>query len=218
MKSITYFLLIAAGLFFAAPAFSQKDAKAKELLDKTSVVLNQSGGMSASFTVNVNDITNKIKQSFEGQIFMKGAKFFLSTPDQEVYFDGKTQWTYDKNIQEVSILEPQPQDIQTLNPVSVFDLYKTDCNYKFKGEKINAQKGKVQEISLFPAKAKEDIKQIDIQINPGDGMPVYFLIIYNDKSEYRIYIDKYQTQLNLPDSQFVFDATKYPNANINDLR
>ena len=218
MKSLTYFLFVAVGLFFTAPAFSQKDAKAKELLDKTSVVFNQSGGMSVSFTVNVNDEANKIKQSFEGQIFLKGAKFFLSTPDQEVYFDGKTQWTYDKNVQEVSILEPQPQDIQTLNPVSVFDLYKTDCNYKYKGEKINAQKGKVQEVSLFPTNAKEDMKQIDIQINPNDSMPVCFLITYNDKSEYRIYIDKYQTKLNLPDSQFVFDSKKYPNADVNDLR
>jgi len=220
MKSITYLLLIVTGLFFSAPAFTQKekDPKAKELLDQTSVVLNQSGGMSASFTVNVNDITNKIKQSFEGQIFMKGAKFFLSTPDQEVYFDGKTQWTYDKNIQEVSILEPKPQDIQTLNPVSVFDLYKTNCNYKYKGEKTDSQKGKVQEISLFPTNLKEDIKQIDIQISSTDWMPVFFLMIYNDKSEYRIYINKYQTKLNLPDSQFVFDTKKYPNADINDLR
>jgi len=218
MKSITYLLFIVTGLFFTTPAFTQKDAKAKELLDQTSATLSQSGGMSVSFTVNVNDITNKIKQSFEGQISLKGAKFYLSTPDQEVYYDGKTQWTYDKNIEEVSILEPQPQDIQTLNPVSVFDLYKTNCNYKYKGEKIDNQKRKVQEVSLLPTNAKEDIKQVDIQINPGDSMPVFFLITYNDRSEYRIYIDKYQTKLNLPDSRFVFDTKKYPNVNVNDLR
>ena len=218
MKSITYLLLVATGLFFTAPAFSQKETKAKELLDQTSAAINQSGGMSVSFTVNVNDIANKIKQSFEGQISLKGAKFYLSTPDQEVYYDGKTQWTYDKNIGEVSILEPKPQDIQTLNPVSVFDLYKTDCNYKYKGEKTDIKNRKVQEVSLFPTNAKEDIKQVDIQINLSDSMPVFFLITYNDKSEYRIYIDKYQTKLNLPDSQFVFDMKKYPNADLNDLR
>jgi len=218
MKLITCLLFIVIGLFFTAPAFTQKDAKAKELLDKTSATLSQSGGMSVSFTVNVNDIANKIKQSFEGQISLIGAKFFLTTPDQEVYYDGKTQWTYDKNIGEVSILEPQPQDIQTLNPVSVFDLYKTNCNYKYKGEKIDNQKRKVQEVSLLPTNVKEDIKQVDIQINPSDSMPVFFLITYNDKSEYRIYIDKYQTKLNLPDSRFVFDTKKYPNVDVNDLR
>jgi len=218
MKSKTCLLFIVTGLFFTASAFAQKDAKAKELLDQTSAALSQAGGMSVSFTVNVNDEANKIKQSFEGQISLKGNKFYLSTPDQEVYYDGKTQWTYDKNIGEVSILEPQPQDIQTLNPVSVFDLYKTNCNYKYKGEKIDNQKRKVQEISLLPTNVKEDIKQVDIQINQSDSTPVFFLITYYDKSEYRIYIDKYQTKLNLPDSKFVFDTKKYPDADVNDLR
>ena len=219
MKSITCLLLIMTGLFIeTAPALAQKDAKAKELLDKTSAFFSQSGGMSSSFTVNVNDDVNKIKQSFEGQIVVKGEKFFLSTPDQEVYFDGKTQWTYDKNISEVSILEPKPQDIQTLNPVSVFELYKTDCTYKYKGEKTDSQKRKVQEVSLFPTNSKIDIKQVDIQINPSDSMPVFFYIVYKDKAELRIYIDKYQTKLNLPDSRFVYDAKKYPNVEVNDLR
>jgi len=218
MKSITNLLIILTGLFFAAPAFSQKDTKAKELLDKSSATLNQPEGVSFSFTMNINDETNKIKQSFEGQLLLKGAKFYLDIPDQSVYFDGKTQWTYNKTVQEVSILEPQPQDVQALNPISVFELYKTDCDYKYKGEKIDIQKRKVQEISLFPKNVKEDVKQVDIQINSSDAMPVFFFIIYNDKSEYRIYINKYQTQLSLPDSQFVFDTKKFPNVDVNDLR
>jgi len=218
MKSITNLLVIVAGLFLSAPAFSQKDAKAKDLLDKTSAMLNQSAGISASFTININDDVNKIKQSFDGQILLKGEKFFYDTPDQTVYFDGKTQWVYNKSVEEVSILEPQPQDIQSLNPIAVFGLYKTNCGYKYKGEKIDIQKRKVQEISLFPQDKKEDIAQIDIQINPADNMPVSFRIIYKNKSEYRIYINKYQTRQNLSDSQFVFDKNKYPKAEVNDLR
>jgi outer membrane lipoprotein-sorting protein len=200
------------------PAFAQKDAKAKEILDKTSAMLNQSGGLSVDFTLNINDEINKVKQSFEGKIDVKGEKFYLETPDQAVYFDGKTQWSYIKAVDEVTILEPQPQEIRTLNPVSVFDLYKINCNYKYKGEKTGAQKRKVQEISLFPKDKKEEIKQVDIQINPSDGMPVYFYVVYKNKQEFRIYVDKYQTKLNLPDSRFVFDKKKYPKAEINDLR
>jgi len=220
MKSIDklFFTAILLGIFAASPAFAQKDTKAKEILDKTSAALNQAGGLSASFTVNINDEINKIKQSFAGQILVKGEKFYLETPDQAVYFDGKTQWSLAKSINEVSILEPQSQDVQTLNPVSVFDLYKTGCDYKYKGEKVNTQKQKVQEISLFLKNNKDGIKQVDIQINPNTAMPVFFLIINKDKSQYRIYINKYQTQLNLPDSQFVFDKKKYPQAEMNDLR
>ena len=217
MKSKINLLLIVIGLFVTVSAFTQKDAKAKELLDKTSAVLNQSGGLSANFTININNDANQIKQSFEGQLFLKENKFFFDTPEQAAYFDGKTQWVYNKNMEEVSILEPQPQDVQTLNPASVLSLYKKDCNYKYKGEKTDIKKRKVKEISLYP-KNKDDITQIDIQINPADSMPVYFRIVYKNNMEFRIYINKYRTNLNLPDSQFVFDTKKYPNAEVNDLR
>jgi len=206
------------GFLLAMPAFAQKDKKAKEILDKASAVINQAGGLSVSFTVNINDEVNNIKQSFEGQMFMKGSKFYFDTSEQTVYFDGKTQWVYNKSFEEVSIVEPQPQDIQALNPVAVFELYKTDCDYKYKGEKTDIQKRKVQEISLFPKDKKADIKQVDLHINTSDYMPVFFHVIYKNKLEYRIYINKYQTKLNLQNSQFVFDFKKYPNVEVNDLR
>ena len=218
MKSKTVLLLFIIGFLLSAPASAQKDSKAKEILDKTSVLLNQSGGISASFTININDAVNNIKESFEGQMFLKGAKFFFDAPEQTVYFDGKTQWVYNKSFDEVSILEPQPQDLKAMNPVLVFELYKTDCDYKYKGEKTDIQKRKVHEISLFPKNKKEEIKQVDMQINPVDNMPVFIQITYNNNMEFRIYITKYQTKLDLPDSQFVFDKSKFPNVEINDLR
>jgi len=217
-KSLYCLLFVLIGLFLSAPAFSQKDAKAKDLLDKSSTMLNQSGGISASFSVNINDEANKMRQSFEGQMLLNRAKFFFDTPDQTIYFDGKTQWVYNKAINEVSIIEPQPQDIQALNPISVFELYKTDCDYKYNGEKNDIKKRKVHEISLLPKDKKEEIKQVNLQINPTDYMPVFFHIIYKNKMQFQVYINKYQTKLNLPDSQFVFDKSKFPDADINDLR
>ena len=218
MRSITKLLILLTGLFLTAPLFAQKDAKAKELLDKSSAALNQPGGLSASFTININDEVNQIKQSFEGQMFLDGAKFFFDTPDRIVYFDGKTQWVYNKVFEEVSIIEPKPQDLQALNPILFLELYKTDCDYKYNGEKNDIQKRKVHEISLFPKDKKEEIKQVDLQINPTDFMPLFFHIIYKNNMDFRIYINKYQTKLNFPESQFVFDKNKYPEAEVNDLR
>ena len=54
MKSIfkLFFPALLLGISTAFPTFAQKDAKAKELLDKSSVMLNQSGGISAYFIIN----------------------------------------------------------------------------------------------------------------------------------------------------------------------
>lgn len=207
-------LIACTGLFTFASA--QKDAKARELLDKSSAVLSQAGDVYAYFTMNIKDGINKTSQSFDGTIQMKENKFKIDTPDQNIYFDGKTQWVYQKSYEEVNISEPAADEIQALNPKSIFAIYKKNCNYKYAGSKTDIKMRKVQEISIFPYKG--EIAQIDVQISDTDSFPVMFHIFYKNKIENIIYINKYQTKQNFSDSQFVFDKKQYPNAEVIDLR
>lgn len=203
-------------LGFFMPAMAQKDAKAKEVLDKSSASLAQAGDISAYFTLNVKDEMNKTSQAFDGTILMKGNKFKIDTPDQNIYFDGKTQWTYQKSYEEVNITQPAGEEIQALNPKSIFAIYKKNCNYKYAGTKTDIKMRKVQEVTLLPKNG--EISQITIQINSTDYFPVLFHLFYKNKIENIIYINKYQTKQNFSDSQFVFDGKQYPDAEIIDLR
>ncbi|MDR1632681.1 MAG: hypothetical protein LBR97_07365 [Dysgonamonadaceae bacterium] len=214
MKKIITILVLSTALF--TPAMSQKDAKAKELLDKSSVALEQAGDVSAYFTLNIKDEINKASQAFDGTILMKGNKFKIDTPDQNIYFDGKTQWIYRKSYEEVNVTQPASEEIQALNPKSIFAIYKKNCNYKYVGTKTDIKMRKVQEVNIFPQKG--EISQITIQINTTDYFPVSFHIFYKNKIENIIYINKYQTKQNFSDSQFVFDNTQYPDVEIIDLR
>jgi outer membrane lipoprotein-sorting protein len=195
---------------------AQKDAKAKDLLDKSAATLAQSGDISACFTLNIKDKMNKTNHAFDGTILMKGNKFKIDTPDQNIYFDGKTQWIYQKSYEEVNITQPAGGEMQALNPKSIFAICKKIGNYKYVGTKTDIKMRKVQEISIFPQKG--DISQITVQINNTDYFPVSFHIFYKNKIENRIYINKYKTKQNFSDSRFVFDSKQYPDAEIIDLR
>jgi outer membrane lipoprotein-sorting protein len=194
----------------------KKDAKAKELLDKSSSALSSAGDVYAYFTMNIKDEINKNGQGFDGTIHMKGNKFKINTPDRDIYFDGKTQWVYQKSYDEVNVSEPDDEEIQALNPKSIFAVYKKNCNYKYIGSKTDIKMRKVQEVNLFPQKG--EITQINIQISDADYLPVLFHIFYKSKIENIIYINKYQTKQHFSDSQFVFDSKQYPDAEIIDLR
>ena len=206
-------LIVCFGFFTFATA--QKDVKARELLDKSSAALAQAGDIQAYFTLNIKDGINKTSQSFEGIIQMRGNKFKIDTPDQTIYFDGKTQWVYQKSYEEVNISEPTKDEIQALNPKSIFSIYK-DSNYKYIGSKTDIKMRKVEEVSIFPPKG--EITRIDVQISNVDYFPVMFHIFYKNKIENIISINKYQTNQNFSDNLFVFDEKQYPNVNINDLR
>jgi outer membrane lipoprotein-sorting protein len=214
MKRIIIILITCAGFFTFALA--QKDAKANELLDKTSAVLSQPGDIYAYFTLNVIDQINNVRQSFDGSIQMKGNKFKIDTPDQDIYFDGKTQWYFQKLYEEVTITEPTKDEIQALNPKSLFSLYQKNSNYKYVGTKTDPKMRKVHEVTILPPKG--EITQITVHINDADNFPVMFHIFYKNKIENIIYINKYQTKQNFSDGLFVFDNKQFPDVEIIDLR
>lgn len=209
------FLLIT--LSFSISSFSQKDSKAKDILDKSSKAYEQAGNMSVYFTINVKEPASKTSQSFNGQLFLKGTKLRLSDPDAEIWFDGKTQWVYMTGTQEVNISEPAEKEIQSINPVVIFNMYKKNCNYKFISEKTDIKNRNVYEVELFP-QGKSEMTRIIVQINKTDNMPVFFHVYYKSKVENLIYINKYSIMQNHPDSLFIFDKTKYPDVEIIDLR
>ena len=216
MKKILFIIAVISAL--SIQAFAQKDAKAKEILDLASQKYAEAGALTVSFTMDVNDVKAKTTYSFDGTIQMKGSKFYFSTPDKDSWFDGKTQWVYDKDSEEVNISEPSEEEVQMINPSVIFDLYKKGSNYKYTGEKKDIKQRNVYEIELTPNNKKGEIQKIILQVNKEDYMPVTFTIFYKKNLQNIIYINSYKTKQTLPDANFVFDKKKYPDVEIIDLR
>ncbi|MDR1762801.1 MAG: outer-membrane lipoprotein carrier protein LolA [Dysgonamonadaceae bacterium] len=194
------------------------EAKAKDILDKSSAMLSSANGITAGFVFNLKDKSLKHTESFEGKISIKSDKFFIETPDRDFYFNGKTQWVHDKAVAEVSILEPKPEEIQALNPLLLFSSYKTGWTYAFLGDKTDVKSRKVKEISLVPKSSKADIKKILMQVSATDFMPLFFHIYYANGAENLIYVGKYDAKTALSDAVFQFDAKKFPGVEVVDLR
>jgi len=217
MKNSVLFIVTTIIFLLPPPAFAQKDAKAKEWLDKSSAAFSKAGAMSLNFTLNIRDVPNKWSESFDGILDLKGTKFHLNTPDNEIWFDGKTQWLLQKGFDKVQISEPSEQEAQVLNPALILNIYKKGCNYKYLGEKT--EKGrKVQEVELFPQAKDSEMTSIVIQIGVADNLPAKIHIFYKNKMENVIHINKYQKNAAFPDSYFAFNPKNYPDVEIIDLR
>ncbi|MDR0231650.1 MAG: outer-membrane lipoprotein carrier protein LolA [Dysgonamonadaceae bacterium] len=216
MKKVLFIIAVISAC--SMQVFAQKDAKAKEILDLSSQKYAEAGAISASFTMNIKDEKAKTTYSFDGHIQMKGNKFHFSTPDIDSWFDGKTQWVYQKESEEVNITEPSEEEVQMINPSFIFDMFRKGSNYKFIGEKKDIKQRNVYEIELTPSNKKGEIQKITVQINKEDYMPVMFTIFYKNNLQNIIYINSYKTKQTLPDSNFVFDKKKFPDVEIIDLR
>ena len=183
---------------------AQQDTKAKNILDKTVEKYNQSKGISVIFG-----------GSQSGKLLLKGEKFQLTTQDVTTWFDGQTQWSYLKQNEEVNISTPTPEELRAINPYAWLSLYKQGFNYRYSG--VKTREGKQgHEIVLTP-QTKQDIQSITLLIG-SDYEPIYIGILPTEGQMQEFIVHNYRTQLNLNDNAFRFDKSKYPNAEIIDMR
>ena len=182
---------------------AQTDAKAAEVLDKVLEDLSDNG----------------IRADFEGSetgfLLLKGENFYLNNGNVQSWYDGKTQWSYVADTEEVNISHPTLEELQGINPYLILMRYKTDFNYTYKGSQTrNGVKG--HEIVLTP-KHSEQSEVIRVFISKTYH-PLAMKMEQNGQTLSEINVISYKTDQKLEDGMFRFNKSLFPNAEIIDMR
>ena len=184
---------------------AQNETKARQILDKTANVVSNKGGASAHFT-----ISGAKTGTTSGTIYIKGNKFHATTPEASVWFDGKTQWAYMKDTEEVNVNTPTEAQQAQMNPYQFINLYKKGYRLSMK----NAKGG--YEVHMTASQPKRAIKEMYITINSKSYQPTSVKLLQNGKWT-NISISQFKAS-NLNDEMFRFNSKDFPEAEIIDLR
>ncbi len=198
MKKICLFL---AFVLMSTYAFSQT---AKSVLDKAASSITVKQGVTADFKMTGS------QGNISGNIMVKGKKFHATTPVAIIWFDGKTQWTYMKNNEEVNISNPTEAQLQAINPYNFINLYKNGYDYTLN------KSGKDYIVHLTSTSKDKKIKEMFITVDKKSYHPVQVKLLQNKK--WTIFDISNLKQKNIADSQFRFNANDFPKAEVIDLR
>ncbi len=190
---------------------------ARSILDKAADNFYKSGGLTAGFIMNSKELKSNTIYSYDGHVWMKGEKFKIDMPEMTNWFDGKTQWVYIKETEEVNITIPSDDELQSMSPSVLFSVYKKGFTLNYKGqEAVDGKTAMV--VELAPQSKKSSVKKLVVYIDKTTNFPSK-LVMYDDNGyENTIIIRNLKSQQNLADSLFVFDAKQYPEVEIIDLR
>ena len=177
---------------------------AKAVLDKAAATITAQSGVKANFKMTTAN------GSTSGTIAIKGKKFYATTPQAKVWFDGKTQWTYLKNNDEVNVSNPTEAQLQAINPYNFIHLYKRGYTYT-----MNTA-GTDYVIHLVANSTDRKIKELFISVNKKTYQPKQVKMLQGKKwTTFDINSIKKES---IPDSQFRFNAKDFPKAEVIDLR
>ena len=136
-------LCLLVALCMGQAAAAQENNEARQLLDRVADTFRQAGGVEIAFEVRAPEGTS------EGRIRLKGEKFRLDTEGITTWFDGRTQWTYLENSDEVNVSEPTAEELQSINPYAWLAVYKDGYTLKM-GEQADAR---LHKVVMTPAEA-----------------------------------------------------------------
>lgn len=197
--------IAAIALFtFQSSLFTANAQSAKSVLDKAAASVTVASGVKANFRMTTTT------GNTSGTIAIKGKKFYATTPQAKIWFDGKTQWTYLKNNDEVNISNPTEAQLQAINPYNFINLYKNGYTYTMNTAGTNYV------IHLTSNSADRKIKELFITVNKKSYEPMQVKMLQGKKwTTFDITSIKKE---KIADSQFRFNSKDFPKAEIIDLR
>ena len=202
-KSTRWMTVIAILITYHLSLITSSAQTAKEVLDKTAATVSAKQGAQASFTISGQSM------NASGTIAIKGKKFHATTAQATIWFDGKTQWTYMKNNDEVNISNPTESQLAAINPYNFIYLYKKGYNYTMKKKGGNF-------VVHLTATGKKSIQEMFLTIGQKSYTPSQ--IRYKTaKGWTTIDIRNFKTA-NLADGMFRFNSKDFPHAEVIDLR
>lgn len=203
-------------LFLAISAFAQYDPKALQILDAMSKKYKAIPAFEANISQTLTNDVEKINEEFKGKITVKGDKFRLVLPEQEVINNGSTIWTYLPEAKEVNIdnYDPNSEDV---NPSKIYEIYKKGFKYLYLQDKTE---GGVmcEEIDLVPEKKEAQFFKIKMFISKKDRSIQSWTMFDKGGNKYKYTISKFNPNVKVEDTYFTFDQKKYPNVEVIDLR
>ena len=213
MKNLILGLL---GLFLTISASAQYDPKALEILEAMSKKYKSIPAFEANIACTLTNDVDKINEEFKGKITVKGDKFRMALPEQEVINNGVTIWTYLPEAKEVNIdnYDPGSEDV---NPSKMHEVYKKGFKYLYLQDKTE---GGVlcEEIDLVPEKKDAQYFKIKMFINKKEKTIQSFTLFDKGGNRYKYVISKFTPNPKVEDSYFAFDPSKYPGVEVIDLR
>lgn len=149
----------------------------------------------------------------QGSLIMAGAKFSMTTPQLSVWYDGKTQWTLMTESREVSITEPDADEMMASNPFAI--LSSPQSHYSIR--RLSDSNGRYR-IELKPVDKTSVIERYVLFVNQSTHWPAAVVVEFSDGRKMELVLDAIGAGKAKTASAFVYDAKKHPAIEIIDLR
>lgn len=213
-------LATTASFLFAQTSVKElgtSDPDAKKILDQVAAKFKSYSSVKAAFSLKIENSAGKVQGTKKGVAYMKGNQYKVELTDQEIYCDGKSVWTYDKNSNEVQVSKFDPSG-SSFTPQKIFtNFYDKDFLYKLNDDKKIGGKT-LQEIELTPTDKSKAFFKILAYVDKATKNISSTRLFEKNGNRYVYDVTSFTPNAKIDNSLFVFDTKNHPGVEVIDLQ
>lgn len=192
----------------------QNETEAVKILDKFADNALKAPSISMKFKlINKNQAVNTT-DTLTGSVILNKDKYKLQLPDNIIWFNGETAWSYLPAEQEVTITKANKKDNTFQNrPSLIFTMYKKDYKSRLIEEKTDSYV-----IDLYPEDLQSDIVRVRLTIGKSRLNLISLEYKRKDGIISTLNVLEYDLKLKPDASAFVFQPEKYKGTEVIDMR
>ena len=197
---------------FGTTLFAQEKV-AKDLLDRLSANTKSYKNMTVGFDFIFENKNQNINEKQKGILVLQEEMFRLEMEEQIIINNGESQWIYLADMNEVQIIEHDPED-QMMSPKKLFTIYEEGYKYSYVGAK--SEKGmRLQIIDLFPEESGAFMK-VTLAVDAAKNQLHQITILDKNGGTYAYLVTSFKSNASV--KPFTFNAYDYPGVEAIDLR
>ena len=212
MRPITAILLFL--ILFPHYVIGQNDQKAIKILDKFSENAQKAPSVSIRFDLITKNLTDNKIDTLKGSVILNKDKYKLTLPDNIVWFNGETSWSYLPAEQEVTITKANRKDNTFQSrPSMIFTMYKKDYKSRLIEDRSDSYL-----IDLYPEDLKSDLMRVRLSI--GKSLLNLISLEYKRKDGVvsTLQVLEYDLKTKPDAATFIFQPEKFKGVEVIDMR
>jgi outer membrane lipoprotein-sorting protein len=213
--SMRTFIFAIFTLLFSTP-FLKAQTDATALLDKLNKKTKAYTSLEAAFTFSVLNTSQKVNEVRKGTIKLKGEKYVLKMGEMDIFCNGKTVYTYSKEMNEAQVIPVAELDDDAMTPQNMFSIYEKGFKSKIKSSKTEGGK-KITSIELYPTQPKEkDYTMVKMDVDETSMQIKRVEVMGKNGTKYIYAISSFAANKAMADADFEFQKANYPGVSILD--
>lgn len=213
MKRFTNVSLAMLLIISSMTSYAQQDAS--KLLEKVIAHMTSFNNIRFDFTYRMTNQRAGIDESQAGILYLNKEAYRVEMNDQQIICDGKTVWTYLKDSKEVMVADAS-EDPDAISPTTLLTGYHKEYLTNFATDPAYERQG-LKIIELRPSHNK-NFSLVKVVIKESESMVTALIIDDNGGNSFEYDLSKMKTNNDLASDFFRFDAKRYPDVDVIDMR